>query len=134
MIERVTGGNADATSWGCAFARAHCLQHAAGALVLHKGDDLQPCAVPGRRQFDLALRRQFNLTERLNLQFRLEAFNVFNHANFARPVADISNPLFGQATSMFSRGLGSGGTTSGLNPLYQVGGPRSLQLSLKLNF
>jgi Carboxypeptidase regulatory-like domain/TonB dependent receptor/TonB-dependent Receptor Plug Domain len=85
-------------------------------------------------QFDLALRRQFNLTERMNLQFRIEAFNVFNRANFARPVADITNPLFGQATSLFNRGLGAGGTTGGLNPLYQIGGPRSLQMSLKLHF
>lgn len=85
-------------------------------------------------QFDLALRRQFTLTERMNLQFRIEAFNVFNHANFARPIADITNPLFGQATSLFNRGLGAGGVTGGLNPLYQIGGPRSLQMSLKLNF
>jgi hypothetical protein len=30
--------------------------------------------------------------------------------------------------------LGSGGANGGLNPLYQVGGPRSIQLALKLQF
>lgn len=88
----------------------------------------------GLTQFDLALRRQFNFNERLNLQVRLEAFNVLNQSNFASPVAEISSPLFGQATRMYNRGFGSGGVTSGFNPLYQSGGPRSMQLSLKLNF
>ena len=33
-------------------------------------------------QVDLALRRDFPVTERLKLQFRAEAFNVFNHPQF----------------------------------------------------
>lgn len=41
-------------------------------------------------------------------------------------------PLFGQSTQMFGRGLGAGAASGGLNPLYQVGGPRSVQLALKL--
>jgi hypothetical protein len=85
-------------------------------------------------QLDLALRRQFDLTERLKLQLRAEAFNVFNRANFGDPVADLNSSLFGQSTQTFGRGLGNGGVISGFNPLYQVGGPRSLQLSLKLSF
>ncbi len=86
------------------------------------------------RQVDFAVRRQFNLTERLNLQFRGEFFNVFNTPNFASPVADTYSPFFGQATQMFGRGLGAGGGNGGLNPLYQSGGPRSVQLALKLQF
>jgi hypothetical protein len=35
---------------------------------------------------------------------------------------------------MLSHYLGSGGQSGGLNPLYQVGGPRSIQLALKLQF
>jgi hypothetical protein len=101
-------------------------------------------------QFDLALRRQFNLTERLRFQFRAEAFNLFNHPNFGDPGTDMFgfsrmlgfafggqlfplDPPFGRSPSMLARSL-SGGGTGGLNPLYQVGGPRSLQFALKLLF
>jgi hypothetical protein len=91
-------------------------------------------------QTDLALRRQFSLTERVNLQFKAEFFNAFNHPNFADPGAnfdganDIDNALFGQSTQMLGRGLGSGGATGGFNPLYQIGGPRSIQFALRLQF
>jgi hypothetical protein len=86
-------------------------------------------------QIDLALRRQFNLTERINLQLRVEAFNLFNHPNFGDPERRLStNQQFGIATTMLGKGLGTGGSNGGFNPLYQVGGPRSIQLALKLAF
>jgi hypothetical protein len=36
----------------------------------------------------------------------------------------MTSPLFGQATQIFWASLGTGGQTDGLNPLYQIGGPR----------
>ncbi len=88
-------------------------------------------------QVDLAVRRQFKLWERLQLQFRAEFFNVLNHPNFGDPGGFqgnvLSSSLFGLSTQMFGRSLGSG-NLGGFNPLYQVGGPRSGQLSLKLIF
>src|SRR5260370_295898 len=36
-------------------------------------------------QIDLSLRRQFNLTDRMNLQLRADCFNIFNHPNFGDP-------------------------------------------------
>lgn len=85
-------------------------------------------------QVDLAFRRQFNFTERSNVQLRAEFFNIFNHPNFADPVATLTSAAFGRSTQMLGRGLGSGGNLGGQNPLYQIGGPRSIQLALKLNF
>ena len=82
----------------------------------------------GAWQMDFALRKQFNLSERFNLQFRGEAFNVFNHPNFGAIQTNLQSPNFGQATNMWARQLG------GLIPLYQIGGPRSLQVALKLAF
>jgi len=57
-----------------------------------------------------------------------------NHPNFGSPINSLSSPQFGQATQMLNSYLGSGGQSGGLNPLYQIGGPRSVQLSLKLIF
>lgn len=79
-------------------------------------------------QIDMAVRRQFNLTDKLSLQFRAEAFNVFNHPNFGTVQTSLTSPTFGRATEMLNTRLG------GLNPLYQVGGPRSMQFALKLQF
>lgn len=85
-------------------------------------------------QLDVSLRRQFNLTERTNIQARVDAFNVLNRPNFADPDGFLNNFNFGRSTQMLGRSLGNGGISGGFNALYQVGGPRSLQLSLKLNF
>jgi hypothetical protein len=88
----------------------------------------------GATEVDLTLRRQFKLRERLSLQARADLFNIFNHPNFGPPVNYLTSPLFGQATQMLGASLGAGGQTGGLNPLYQIGGPRSAQLALKLQF
>jgi len=83
-------------------------------------------------QVDLALRRKFNLTERLNLQLRAEFFNIFNHPNFANPNGSLTQATFGQSSQMFGTSLSGSGV--GLNSLYQIGGPRSIQLALKIQF
>jgi hypothetical protein len=82
----------------------------------------------GAWQVDLASRRQFKLTEKLNLQFRAEAFNLFNHPNFGGIQTDLTAANFGQAQNMLNRQLG------GISQLYQMGGPRSLQFALKVIF
>jgi Carboxypeptidase regulatory-like domain/TonB dependent receptor len=57
---------------------------------------------PGMENFDMALLKNLRLTESASLQFRLEAFNVFNHAQFFGPQAvdgNISSTTFGQVVS-----------------------------------
>ncbi|HVF56828.1 MAG TPA: TonB-dependent receptor [Pyrinomonadaceae bacterium] len=85
-------------------------------------------------QADVAVRRRLKLGEALELQLRAEVFNLFNHPSFGDPVGDLNNRLFGQATQMLARSLGTGGVNGGLSPLYQIGGPRSIQLAVKLQF
>lgn len=79
-------------------------------------------------QWDASLRRRINLTERFNLQLRWDVFNLLNQPNFANPPGILSNPNFGMATQMLNRGL------RGVSSLYQIGGPRSMQLALKVQF
>jgi hypothetical protein len=81
-------------------------------------------------QFDLTVRRELRLREGLRLQLRGEAYNVLNEAI----MGGIENRLalgqsrFGYATNTQNNQLG------GLSSLFQSGGPRSIQFSLKLLF
>src|SRR5262249_23348185 len=85
-------------------------------------------------QADLGVQRQFQLAEPVRLLFRTEFFNIFNHPNFGNPANVLTDGLFGRSTQTLASGLGSGGANGGFSPLYQIGGPRSIQLALKLVF
>ena len=63
---------------------------------------------------DMSIFKGFNFSERVRLQFRAEAFNVFNHTNFQLGSNDIRALNFGQAGGTFN--------------------PRNLQFGLKLTY
>jgi hypothetical protein len=73
---------------------------------------------PGAENMDISLFKNFNLSKRnegIRLQFRAEAFNVFNHPQFQGPDTIVGDSNFGVITST-------------------VNSPRQLQLALKLYF
>ena len=74
---------------------------------------------PGINNWDMALLKSTTITESTKLQFRAEAFNVFNHAQFGNPSGLVNN-------------TGTGGfgyvTSTGNNQ------PRIMQVALKLLF
>lgn len=70
---------------------------------------------PGLASTDFSLYKEFSTVERLKLQFRAEAFNVFNHVQFANPNTSVTSTSFGAITS-------------------QSNSPRQLQFGLKLLF
>ncbi len=89
----------------------------------------------GMTQWDFAVHRDFPIHEALKLQFRAEMFNVLNHPNFGPQDGDLIDPTFGVATQMLGNSMSSSNVGGGaLSSLYQVGGPRSIQLALKLTF
>jgi Carboxypeptidase regulatory-like domain/TonB dependent receptor-like, beta-barrel len=98
-------------------------------------------------QTDLALRRRFNLTERIKLDLRAEYFNVFNHPMFGIAGSQCNPSTFwgrqgGTALPTFGKicpgtsttNLDGGGAPNGQSALYAVGGPRSAQFTAKLYF
>ena len=89
---------------------------------------------PGLQNCDFAVARDFalwtKLGEQTRLQFRVDFFNLFNHPNFANPVSDLSNANFGKITqTLGTASAPSIGTTGGA-----IGGPRLIQLSLRMRF
>jgi hypothetical protein len=62
---------------------------------------------PGIINLDGSLFRSFRVTERVNIQFRAEAFNLTNTPHFNAPVADVANSRFMEITSV--RGTGREG-------------------------
>jgi len=72
---------------------------------------------PGIYNFDMAVQKNVRLSESKSLEFRLEAFNVFNHAQFYGPAAvngNVSSANFGEVVS--------------------AAAPRLMQLSAKFSF
>jgi len=82
---------------------------------------------PGFWNLDMSLFKRIPLKERLNLQFRAEAFNILNHANFNSPIA--GNVVFD--TSDPSKYAGSAGTITETAPVH---GERQIQFALRLEF
>jgi hypothetical protein len=57
---------------------------------------------PGINNFDMTLAKSTRLTESKSLDFHIEAFNVFNHAQFYGPASangEINDPEFGHIAS-----------------------------------
>lgn len=69
---------------------------------------------PGLADFDFSLFRHIPITERVNLEFRAEVFNIFNHPNFGLPDASVDTPQAGIITSALD--------------------PRQIQFALQLRF
>ena len=95
----------------------------------------------GATQWDFGVHRDFPIHESLKLQFRAEMFNVLNHPNFGQPsgcLHSFCGTQFGVSTQMLAQSLngGFGGNLGGggFDPLYQIGGPRSIQFALKVMF
>ena len=84
----------------------------------------------GMNQWNIAIRRDFPIYDTLHLQFRADTFNILNQANFGAIDDYLPDVTFGQATSSLANAIAPGSTAA----QYQSGGPRSMQLALKLVF
>ena len=78
---------------------------------------------PGRTNLDLALAKTTGIGEHVKTEFRIEAFNVFNHSELANPDVNINSSTFGQITTT---DFGTGTTA--------IHTERIVQLALRLTF
>jgi hypothetical protein len=77
---------------------------------------------PGYYEIDAALQKRFQMTERFALNFRAEAFNLFNHPIYASPSGNLSSSSFGQINSILNTGAVGTGT------------PRRVEFAMRLDF
>jgi hypothetical protein len=95
---------------------------------------------PHMLAWDMGLFKTVKIAEKVNVQFRSEFFNIFNHPNFCNPSTSVTSASFGRITSTLANApttFSSSSVFAGLNasagdPL--SGGPRIIQLALKLLF
>jgi hypothetical protein len=88
----------------------------------------------GFRNFDFSVAKNWHLGERFHAQFRAEFFNILNHPNFANPYGGQNGFGFNDPSAA---SFGCGCATPDIaaaNPAVGSGGPRSVQLGLKLAF
>ncbi|HEY2963243.1 MAG TPA: TonB-dependent receptor [Pyrinomonadaceae bacterium] len=89
---------------------------------------------PAFWNFDLGVLKRFNVTERVNIQFRAEFFNAFNHPNFENPrnategSPTVTSALFGQTCCVTS-------SVASSTTIIATGEPnRVIQFALKVQF
>jgi len=83
---------------------------------------------PFQVRFDISLAKEFSLTERFNLKFEADAFNLFNHPDFDTPNNDVT--FFDNFEGpLVLPPLGQLGQIQ-----HTIGSPRFLQLQLHLKF
>jgi Carboxypeptidase regulatory-like domain/TonB dependent receptor/TonB-dependent Receptor Plug Domain len=83
---------------------------------------------PGLSQWDLTLAKNTKIGERLNIQLRWEVYNVLNRGNFSRFSLDngVNSSSFGSLSETPDVAAG--------NPVIAQGGPRNMNLALKITF
>lgn len=88
---------------------------------------------PGVNNWDMALLKTTQITERVNVQFRAEFFNIFNHAQFINPsgggLASFNCPVSNQISP-----TGCTQSSSSFGVITSAADPRIGQLSVKVNF
>lgn len=85
------------------------------------------------RQVDVSLQKHVRLHGSIRASLRIDVFNAFNIPSFDTPVGTVTSALFGTVTRLANQGLGEGGTR-GLSSIYQVGGPRTAQIGVRVEF
>ena len=85
---------------------------------------------PGAWQIDMGIGKRIPLTERAQLEFRAEFFNIFNHPQYGLPLSDFS---VASGPNGFGNIISTVSTTTPVSPV-GTGTPREMQFSLRFAF
>jgi hypothetical protein len=91
---------------------------------------------PGVNDWDISLQKSFTVKERLKFQFRADAFNAFNHAQFTGVnstlnFASLTNP---NPTNLYLKADGSLNNINGFGTINGAADPRIMQLVIRMQF
>jgi Carboxypeptidase regulatory-like domain/TonB dependent receptor/TonB-dependent Receptor Plug Domain len=82
---------------------------------------------PGIAQLDMGIFKSFKFSERYDLKFKWEVFNVLNHAMFAYETGNVNSGSFGKYFATPDVGIG-------LSPVLGTGAQRNMQFGLQVDF
>jgi hypothetical protein len=102
-----------------------------GALVTVGRDTFTS---PGVNLFNMSMVKNTKLTERLNMQFRVETLNTFNHRNFTLAQPSVFQNGGGTVNNALSSSYANVTAGGSLNAKQFSGGSRTLLLGIKLEF
>lgn len=126
---------------GLGTSAQNCVFSATTGNSMHFGNEGRNSLLgPHFRQFDFSIFKNTAITERLKLELRFEAYNIFNHPNFANPylpsfIADAAaNGIGLDGRSQGTLGLSATGDVGIGYPFLGSGGPRTLQIAAKFTF
>jgi hypothetical protein len=126
---------------GADISAQNCVFDPVTGNSMHFGNEGRNSLIgPNFRQFDFSIFKDTAITEKLKLQLRFEAYNLFNHPNFANPylplfIADAApNGIGLDGRSLGTLALTATGDVGIGYPFLGNGGPRGLQIAAKFTF
>ena len=107
---------------------------AVGSIGLESG--VNYLTGPGINNWDLSLQKEFSVKERAHLQFRVDAFNAFNHTQFSGvnstlTFASLTNPT---PTNLYLKPDGTVNNINGFGTVNEARNPRILQTVIRIQF
>ncbi len=104
-----------------------------GSIGLESGYDY--LTGPGINNWDLSLMKEFKIKERLHIQLRCDAFNVWNHTQFSGINATLAaSSLTGAYTNLAENPDGSINNKNGFGSVSGARDPRILMTMIKIRF
>jgi hypothetical protein len=137
VSRRIVGGTANAnnrTNFSGVFALPPV--NAAGVFTRPGTLKRNAFAGPGYKTVDLGLFKGFHVTDRVNAEFRAQAYNLFNTPQFNNPDTSLSDGVYNAASNTYSTGANATGANNGFGTVngIRLNTERQLALAVHITF